>query len=222
MGTMAATTLEEAPDFDTWLSFKLKSLDTDDDVFGSYIKGILEGEESQDEKIEAIEGILGEIASSDSETQKDVCKEILDKWESFLSAGPKAETVDTSISVDAQIAKIMEQQALSVVPTRKTSEESKKLKQSILTLYATVSDEEEEDDNDYETGGYDSGDDSRLMKNTNAEKVMEVEKMKKDALRVESQKKKEKDREDREKQKQSQQDRKEKEKKRTMKGEKRR
>ena len=61
--TMAATTLEEAPDFDTWLSFKLKSLDTDDDVFGSYIKGILEGEESQDEKIEAIEGILGEIAS---------------------------------------------------------------------------------------------------------------------------------------------------------------
>jgi len=85
-----------------------------------------------------------------------------------------------------------------------------------------VSDEEEEDDNDYETGGYDSGDDSRLMKNTNAEKVMEVEKMKKDALRVESQKKKEKDREDREKQKQSQQDRKEKEKKRTMKGEKRR
>merc|ERR1712071_299581 len=219
MGTMAATTLEEAPDFDTWLSFKLKSLDTDDDVFGSYIKGILEGEESQDEKIEAIEGILGEIASSDSETQKDVCKEILDKWESFLSAGSKAESVDTSISVDAQIAKIMEQQALCVVPTRKTSEESKKLKQSILTLYATVSDEED-DDNDYEA--YDSGDDRGLMKNTNAEEVRKVEQMKKDVLRAESHKKKEKDREDREKQKQSQVDRKEKEKKRTMKGEKRR
>merc|ERR1712071_67259 len=202
MGTMAATTLEEAPDFDTWLSFKLKSLDTDDDVFGSYIKGILEGEESQDKKIEAIEGILGEIASSDSETQKDVCKEILDKWESFLSAGSKAESVDTSISVDAQIAKIMEQQALSVVPTRKTSEESKKLKQSILTLYATVSDEEEDDDNDYEA--YDSGDDRGLMKNTNAEEVRKVEQMKKDVLRAESHKKKEKDREDREKQKQSQ------------------
>lgn len=59
---MAASTLEEAPDFDTWLSLKLKSLDTDETVFGSYIKGILEGEESHDEKIEAIEGILGEIA----------------------------------------------------------------------------------------------------------------------------------------------------------------
>lgn len=60
--TMAASTLEEAADFDTWLSLKLKSLDTDETVFGSYIKGILEGEESHDEKIEAIEGILGEIA----------------------------------------------------------------------------------------------------------------------------------------------------------------
>jgi len=218
--TMAVSTLPEAPDFDTWLTFKLKSLDTDETVFGSYIKGILEGEESQDEKIEAIEGLLAEIAPSDDATQKDVCKEILDKWESFVSAASEVKS-EASVSVDLQIARIMEQQALCVVPTRKSSEESKKLKQSILTLYATVSDEEEEDDNDYETGGYDSGDDSRLMKNTNAEKVMEVEKMKKDALRVESQKKKEKDREDREKQKQSQQDRKEKEKKRTMKGEKR-
>merc|ERR1712127_275155 len=203
--TMAVSTLPEAPDFDTWLTFKLKSLGTDETVFGSYIKGILEGEESQDEKIEAIEGLLAEIASSDSETQKDVCKEILDKWESFLSAGSKAESVDTSISVDAQIAKIMEQQALCVVPTRKTSEESKKLKQSILTLYATVSDEEEDDDNDYEA--YDSGDDRGLMKNTNAEEVRKVEQMKKDVLRAESHKKKEKDREDREKQKQSQVDR---------------
>ena len=60
--TMAVSTLPEAPDFDTWLTFKLKSLDTDETVFGSYIKGILEGEESQDEKIEAIEGLLAEIA----------------------------------------------------------------------------------------------------------------------------------------------------------------
>ena len=158
---MAASTLEEAPDFDTWLSLKLKSLDTDETVFGSYIKGILEGEESHDEKIEAIEGILGEIApvndwyhfhifsliffisypckQSDSVTQKDVCKEMLDKWEAYLTAGAEVKTGDSSISVDAQIAKLMEQQSLCVVPTRKPSEETKKLKQSILTMYATVS-----------------------------------------------------------------------------------
>ncbi len=54
---MAAST-----DFDKWLSVKLKSLNTDESIFGDYIKGILEGEESQDEKIEALEGILVEIS----------------------------------------------------------------------------------------------------------------------------------------------------------------
>lgn len=55
---MAAST----EDFDKWLSVKLKSLNTDESIFGDYIKGILEGEESQDEKIEALEGILVEIS----------------------------------------------------------------------------------------------------------------------------------------------------------------
>ena len=55
---MAAST-----DFDKWLSVKLKSLNTDESIFGDYIKGILEGEESEDEKIEALEGILVEISS---------------------------------------------------------------------------------------------------------------------------------------------------------------
>ncbi len=56
---MAASTVL---DFDKWLSVKLKSLNTDESIFGDYIKGILEGEESQDEKIEALEGILVEIS----------------------------------------------------------------------------------------------------------------------------------------------------------------
>lgn len=47
--------------FDSWLNVKLKSLNTDENVFGFYIKGILEGEESEDEKVEALEGILAEI-----------------------------------------------------------------------------------------------------------------------------------------------------------------
>lgn len=58
---MAASTVQL--DFDKWLSVKLKSLNTDESIFGDYIKGILEGEESQDEKIEALEGILVEISS---------------------------------------------------------------------------------------------------------------------------------------------------------------
>lgn len=83
-----------------------------------------------------------------------------------------------------------------------------------------VSDGEEDEE---EAEGSDLGEEKGgLSRNTNAEDVFKLEKLKKEALRMDSQKKKDKDKEDREKQKQLQQDRKEKEKKRTQKGEKRR
>lgn len=47
--------------FATWLNHKLKELNTDESVFGSYILGILEGDETYDDKHEALEGILSEI-----------------------------------------------------------------------------------------------------------------------------------------------------------------
>lgn len=50
-----------AESFDTWLSKKLKDFNTDEGVFGTYIKGILEGDETEDEKCEALEGILSGI-----------------------------------------------------------------------------------------------------------------------------------------------------------------
>lgn len=53
-----------ASDFEPWLIEKLKSLKTDEGVFSSYISGILESEESVDEKKDALEGILSEIVVS--------------------------------------------------------------------------------------------------------------------------------------------------------------
>lgn len=50
-----------ACDFDEWLRDTLVALDTDDEVFSPYIKGILEGEENPDEKLDALQGILSEI-----------------------------------------------------------------------------------------------------------------------------------------------------------------
>lgn len=44
--------------FDDWLSKKLQDLKTDEGIFGSYIKGILQGDETEEEKIEALESIL--------------------------------------------------------------------------------------------------------------------------------------------------------------------
>ena len=47
--------------FNSWLNGKLRDFNTDEGVFGSYIMSILEGDETNDEKTEALEGILAEI-----------------------------------------------------------------------------------------------------------------------------------------------------------------
>lgn len=53
-------------DFVKWLSEKLRNLNVDESVFGSYITGILEGDETSEEKVEALEGILGAMIVSGS------------------------------------------------------------------------------------------------------------------------------------------------------------
>lgn len=75
---------------------------------------------------------------------------------------------------------------------------------------------------DGEEEGSDSNEEKLLPRNTNAEDVMKLDRLKKETLRLEAQKKKDKDKEDRERQKQLALERKEKEKKRTQKGEKKR
>jgi hypothetical protein len=64
-----ATSLEEGgSEFDSWLSSRLKSFNTDDSVLVPYVKGILESEEEDDgEKNEALLGILCEISVSSAE-----------------------------------------------------------------------------------------------------------------------------------------------------------
>lgn len=57
---MAASVTE----FEPWLNDKLKSLNTDEGVFGSYISGILDAEDTLDDKKDALEGILSEFVVS--------------------------------------------------------------------------------------------------------------------------------------------------------------
>jgi len=63
-------------DFESWHSLKLQALNMDEGVFGTYITGFLEGEETLEDKTEALEGILSEVMKDDILTQW--C-EILDK-----------------------------------------------------------------------------------------------------------------------------------------------
>lgn len=66
----------------------------------------------------------------------DICQEILKQWELYTHAGNTRE--EKSEAIDIQIARIMEKQALCVVPQKKQTEEEKRLKQTILSQYAEV------------------------------------------------------------------------------------
>lgn len=48
-------------EFAAWLGRKLKELDTDEGVFGNYIQGILNSNETAEEKGEALQGVLSGI-----------------------------------------------------------------------------------------------------------------------------------------------------------------
>ena len=45
-------------EFETWLNDRLDSLEVDREVYGAYILGVLQEEESDEEKEDALQGIL--------------------------------------------------------------------------------------------------------------------------------------------------------------------
>ncbi|CAH2067229.1 unnamed protein product, partial [Iphiclides podalirius] len=195
-------------EFEPWLCAKLKSLKTDENVFGHYISGILETEESIDEKKDALEGILSEVVESDI---TDHVNEIIEKWE---SCKPKEEVLKPVADVDIQLAKLLDSQSLATTTRREYTDEEKKIREAILSQYSQLSDNEEDQDNEEEPDSPD------LVKNTNALDVAAAARERREQARLEAQRKKEKDREDREKQKQLKEEKKEKRK--TQKGERKR
>ncbi|KOB71756.1 NBP2b protein, partial [Operophtera brumata] len=128
-----------ASDFGTWLIDKLKALKIDEGVYGSYITGILEGDESVDDKKEALEGILSEIVDKDVEA---VVTELLEKWE---SCQPKEDFNKSTVDVvDAQLAKLMNTRCLATTARREYTDEEKKIREAILSQYSQLSDNEDE------------------------------------------------------------------------------
>ncbi|XP_055298807.1 coiled-coil domain-containing protein 43 [Sitodiplosis mosellana] len=206
--------------FNKWLNNKLKSLNTDETVFGSYILGILEGDESKDEKREALEGILSAIIEDDLEN---VIKEITDEWE---KCEPKSEAVATeSEDVDAKLARLLENKHITTTVQRTYTEEEKKIREQILAQYSQVEyddgyDEENEEAAGASGGGAQDGSDPLMVKNTNAADVQALAKERREQAKIDSKAKKDKDKSDREKQKQLREEKKEKRK--TVKGERRR
>ncbi|XP_038134253.1 coiled-coil domain-containing protein 43 isoform X1 [Cyprinodon tularosa] len=209
-----AAPVKDAGEFESWLDERLDSLEVDREVYSAYILGILKEEESDEEKEDALQGILS--AFLDEDTIEEVCKQIINHWKECCSRLADGQNKD-SAEVQA-IASMIEKQAQIVVKQKDLSEESKKRKEALLAQYANVTDEEDEVEEEPATGI----DVPALFRNTNVEEVLNRQKQKRDQAREDAQKKKEMDKMQREKDKLAKQDRKEKEKKRTQKGERKR
>ncbi|VVD01438.1 unnamed protein product [Leptidea sinapis] len=187
-------------EFEPWLNNKLQSLKTDEGVFGSYISGILEGEDTIDDKKDALEGLLSEIVDNDIAIH---VNEIIEKWQLCKPKEDKEKTV-ASVDVDIHLTKLVESQSLATTTRREYSDEEKKIREAILSQYSQLSDNEEEGAID------DVAEASNLVKNTNAIDVAAAAKERREQARLDAQKKKEKDKEDREKQKQLKEEKKDK------------
>ncbi|KAA0188604.1 hypothetical protein HAZT_HAZT000830 [Hyalella azteca] len=186
-------------DFDIYLKETLINLKTDDEIFSPYIKGILEGDESPEDKNEALQGIISEITDSGIEA---ICEDILKKWSSCSgknSCNCESQPSLSPASLDIQLAKLMEKQAsciaTSLPPIKKPiSREQEQLKQAVLAQHAQVSavcdDGEEEEVEETRSDGL-------LAKNTNAAAVEQEMRQKREQRKLEHQVKKDKDKAER-------------------------
>ncbi|KAM6107961.1 coiled-coil domain-containing protein 43 [Pterocles gutturalis] len=215
---MAAPGEEAVGGFAAWLAARLEALGLDRAVYGAYIQGLLREEESDEERLEALRGVLA--ACLEEDLLNAVCREVVEKWSESQIVDAKEKKED---EVQA-IASMMEKQARIVVKPKEVSQEEKQRKAALLAQYANVTDEEDgEDEQDGSNAtAVNIGSEKSLFRNTNVEDVLNARKLERELLRDEFQKKKEQDKLQREKDKLAKQERKEKEKKRTQKGERKR
>ncbi|KAK6311608.1 hypothetical protein J4Q44_G00172720 [Coregonus suidteri] len=199
-----AASMADAGGFEKWLNDRLDYLEVDQEVYGAYILGILQEEESDEEKEDALLGILS--AFLEDEKLEDVCKEIISQWAESCARSATKNKEDVEVLA---IANLIEKQAQIVVKQKEVSED-------FLDIN-TEAEEEEQAGAAFCPSG-----DKSLFKNTNVEEVLTRKKQQRDQAKEDSHKKKETDKLQREKDKLAKQDRKDKEKKRTQKGERKR
>ncbi|NXV52610.1 CCD43 protein, partial [Uria aalge] len=134
---MAAPGGEAASGFAAWLAARLEALGLDRAVYGAYIEGLLRGEESDEERLEALRGVLA--ACLEEDLLNDVCREVVEKWSESQIVDAKEKKEDELQA----IASMMEKQARIVVKPKEVSQEEKQRKAALLAQYANVTDEEE-------------------------------------------------------------------------------
>ncbi|XP_072027835.1 uncharacterized protein [Amphiura filiformis] len=131
-------------DFEGWLSDKLEKLNIDHEVFGSYILGIMESEDSTEEdKTEALTDILSEISGS----VEDVCQEIFQHWNKTSQDKQEQENhakLQNKEDSAAKMASIMEKHATTQEVKKEFTTEDKERKAALVAKYGNVSESDEE------------------------------------------------------------------------------
>ncbi|KAI7803142.1 coiled-coil domain-containing protein 43 [Triplophysa rosa] len=127
-----------AGEFENWLNDRLDSLEVDREVYGAYILGVLQEEENDDEKKDALQGILSAFLEED--TLEEVCQQILQQWTEYSRSTMRSNQTEDEVQA---IASLIEKQAQIVVKQKEVSEKAKKGKEALLAQYANITDEEE-------------------------------------------------------------------------------
>lgn len=208
---------DERTEFDDWLDRKLNDLDVDTQVYGSYIKGVLEEENSDDLK-DALEDVLSALV----EDPVSLCEQVLSRWRPFTPVLDKSADLKKN-SVQDIIAAHSAKVVVEKPNVQKSSDVDVSLKRALLDKYSEVYDEADEsvgeEKSDHKNVKSIAPITLGLFHNVNVKSVTDAEKQKRERQKEDHHKKKEKDKMDREKQKLKKEERKEKEKKRTQKKE---
>jgi len=216
---------DHTQEFESWLSDRLGHFNADGDVFSTYISGILDGDESCEEKESNLCDLLEGLGLDDG--SPDPCqriqKEIWTKWNNLGSKSSeepiKQETMPKP-DLGAALAAHAETQTKAYKAKGSSSNPSEDkdreaVKAAILAQYGSSvveeSDEEEEGEDEDDLGS-----------NANAEAVARAQQDARERSKVAAQAKKDKDKEDREKQKKDAEDRKKKAQDKAAKGERKR
>ncbi|CAL8072005.1 unnamed protein product [Orchesella dallaii] len=242
-----AASLTEGDDFDTWISDKFKALNTDEAVFAPYVRSIVEGDESTEEKVDALDGILAELANGNFDVEA-FRQEILSRWDLELSRKKSAKANGGSgcfnengsgTDLESKLQSILKMNDdLSGTKSTTLEQSSEKgtknlahapdseLRAAILSQYKDDSDTDSDEQGTpnvvSKRANKGASGETGLERNTNSERVLNEMKDRRDREKEDAAKKREKDKEDRTKQKQQAQERKDKAKKKATKVERKR
>ena len=87
-------------DFESWLSDKLRAMNTDEEVFKPYIVSILEDNEAGDDPAESIDEVLAGMSENEAENIK-FRKLILERWQCAAPGKAKEEAAAAAAAAAA-------------------------------------------------------------------------------------------------------------------------